>query len=155
MVHHLLFQKSHGILPFQNPWIGECIKRGQTVTTEMEVFFKYCPSKIFAVTGSNGKTTTTTLISKMLEAEGYKVFLGGNIGKALMPCLDEITKDDIADDEPLFTEGLGLDSIDALELGMALKKKYDIQMDTDKEDNKKHFYSVSTLVDYIRGQING
>lgn len=69
--------------------------------------------------------------------------------------LEEITKDDIADDESLFTEGLGLDSIDALELGMALKKKYNIQMDTDKEDNKKHFYSVSTLADYIRGQING
>lgn len=45
--------RSHGILPFQNPWIGECIERGQKVTTEMEVFFKLCPSKIFAVTGSN------------------------------------------------------------------------------------------------------
>lgn len=88
--------RSHGILPFQNPWIGECIKRGQTVTTEMEVFFKYCPCRIYAVTGSNGKTTTTTLISKMLEAEGNKVFLGGNIGKALMPALDEITENDIA-----------------------------------------------------------
>ena len=74
--------RSHGILPFQNPWIGECIERGQIVTTEMEVFFKYCPCKIFAVTGSNGKTTTTTLIAKMLEAAGNKVYLGGNIGKS-------------------------------------------------------------------------
>lgn len=88
--------RSHGILPFQNPWIGECIKRGQTVTSEMEVFFKYCPCKIYAITGSNGKTTTTTLISKMLEAEGNKVFLGGNIGRALMPALNEISKNDIA-----------------------------------------------------------
>lgn len=88
--------RSHGILPFQNPWIMECIKRGQTVTTEMEVFFKYCPAKIYAVTGSNGKTTTTTLISKMLALQGYNVFLGGNIGKALMPALDEITENDIA-----------------------------------------------------------
>ncbi|MCR5208084.1 MAG: UDP-N-acetylmuramoyl-L-alanine--D-glutamate ligase [Eubacterium sp.] len=88
--------RSHGILPFQNAWIGECIRRGQTVTTEMEVFFKYCPCKIFAITGSNGKTTTTTLISKMLEAAGNRVFLGGNIGKALMPSLDEITEKDIA-----------------------------------------------------------
>lgn len=88
--------RSHGILPFQNPWIGECIGRGQTVTTEMEVFFKYCPSKIIAVTGSNGKTTTTTLISEMLKKQGYNVFLGGNIGKALMPALDEITENDIA-----------------------------------------------------------
>ena len=88
--------RSHGILPFQNPWIGECLERGQTVTTEMEVFFDFCPCKIYAVTGSNGKTTTTTLISKMLEAEGKRVFLGGNIGKALMPELDNITESDIA-----------------------------------------------------------
>ncbi len=88
--------RSHGILPFQNPWIGECLNRGQTVTTEMEVFFEYCPCKIYAVTGSNGKTTTTTLISKMLEKEGKKVYLGGNIGKALMPELDNITENDYA-----------------------------------------------------------
>lgn len=88
--------RSHGILPFQNPWIGECIKRGQKVTTEMEIFFKLCPAKIVAVTGSNGKTTTTTLIAKMLEKQGHKVYLGGNIGKALMPELDTITENDIA-----------------------------------------------------------
>ncbi len=88
--------RSNGILPFQNSWIGECIKRGQIVTSEMEVFFSFCPAKIIAVTGSNGKTTTTTIISKMLEAEGNKVFLGGNIGKALMPELDKITENDYA-----------------------------------------------------------
>lgn len=88
--------RSHGILPFQNPWIGECIERGQKVTTEMEIFFKLCPAKIFAVTGSNGKTTTTTLIAKMLEKQGLKVYLGGNIGKALMPELETITENDIA-----------------------------------------------------------
>ena len=87
--------RSHGILPFQNPWIGECIERGQKVTTEMEIFFKLCPAKIFAVTGSNGKTTTTTLIAKMLEKQGRKVYLGGNIGKALMPELETITENDI------------------------------------------------------------
>lgn len=91
-----LIFRSHGILPFQNKWIGECIERGQRVTTEMEIFFSLCPAKIIAVTGSNGKTTTTTLISKMLEAEGNKVFLGGNIGKALMPELETITEKDIA-----------------------------------------------------------
>lgn len=88
--------RSHGILPFQNPWIGECIERGQKVTTEMEVFFNLCPSKIIAVTGSNGKTTTTTLIAKMLEKQGKKVYLGGNIGKALMPELETISENDIA-----------------------------------------------------------
>ncbi|MCM1285633.1 MAG: UDP-N-acetylmuramoyl-L-alanine--D-glutamate ligase [Acetobacter sp.] len=91
-----LIFRSHGILPFQNTWISECIERGQKVTTEMEVFFNLCPAEIFAVTGSNGKTTTTTLIAKMLEAQGNKVYLGGNIGKALMPELESITEDDIA-----------------------------------------------------------
>lgn len=50
----------------------------------------------FAVTGSNGKTTTTTLIAKMLEAAGNNLYIGGNIGKALMPALDTITEEDIA-----------------------------------------------------------
>lgn len=88
--------RSHGILPFQNPWIGECIERGQTVTTEMEIFFRLCPAKIIAVTGSNGKTTTTTLIAEMLKKQGLNVYLGGNIGKALMPELETIDKNDIA-----------------------------------------------------------
>ena len=69
--------------------------------------------------------------------------------------LEEITPDDIESDSPLFNEGLGLDSIDALELGMALKKKYDLKMGSDKEENKKHFYSVSSLAEFIRGQIDG
>lgn len=134
--------RSHGILPFQNPWIGECIKRGQTVTTEMEVFFKYCPSKIFAVTGSNGKTTTTTLISKMLEAEGYKVFLGGNIGKALMPCLDEITKDDIAVVE--------LSSFQLLTMGN-MKNKPDVAVVTNIEcTHQDHHTSLDEYVDAKR-----
>ena len=60
-------------------------KKGIAVTSEMEVFFDLCPATIFAVTGSDGKTTTTTLISKMLEAEGKKVFVGGNIGNPLLP----------------------------------------------------------------------
>lgn len=91
-----LIFRSNGILPFQNPWIGECIERGQKVTSEMEVFFKLCPAKIIGITGSNGKTTTTTIIAKMLEAEGRNVYLGGNIGKALMPELETITAQDIA-----------------------------------------------------------
>jgi acyl carrier protein len=69
--------------------------------------------------------------------------------------LDEVSPADIKDDEPLFTEGLGLDSIDALELGMALKKKYSIKMSADKEANKKSFYSINTLSEFVRSQING
>ena len=64
--------------------------------------------------------------------------------------LEDITPEDIKDEEPLFIEGLGLDSIDALELGMALKKQYNLKMSADKEENKKHFYSVKTLAEFIR-----
>ena len=64
--------------------------------------------------------------------------------------LEDITVDDIEDEAPLFIDGLGLDSIDALELGMALKKKYNLKMSSNKEENKKYFYSVRTLADYVR-----
>ncbi len=134
--------RSHGILPFQNPWVGECIKRGQTVTTEMEVFFDYCPAKIFAITGSNGKTTSTTLISKMLEAQGYKVFLGGNIGKALMPALDEITSDDIAVVE--------LSSFQLLTMGNMVGKP-DVSVVTNIEcTHQDHHISLDEYVDAKR-----
>ena len=63
--------------------------------------------------------------------------------------LEDITPSDINTDAPLFGEGLGLDSIDALELGMALKKKYDLTFQSDKQANKKYFYSVASLADYI------
>ncbi len=69
--------------------------------------------------------------------------------------LEEITPDDIKNEEPLFGEGLGLDSIDALELGMALKRKYNITLSTDKEQNKKFFYSIKTLSEFVRSKING
>lgn len=68
--------------------------------------------------------------------------------------LDDITPDDIKNDEPLFNEGLGLDSIDALELGMALKREFNITFSKDKEENKKHFCSVKTIAEYIRTQKN-
>ena len=54
------------------------------VTSEMEAFFAVCPCRIIAITGSDGKTTTSTLIAKLLSEEGYRVHLGGNIGKPLL-----------------------------------------------------------------------
>ena len=69
-------------------------KRGIAVTSEMEVFFDLCPATIFAVTGSDGKTTTTTLIAKMLEAEGKTVHVGGNIGNPLLPEIEKIKPED-------------------------------------------------------------
>lgn len=69
---------------------------GAVVTSEMEVFFQLCPCPIFAVTGSDGKTTSTTLISKFLSAQGKKCYLGGNIGTPLLPKIFEIQPDDVA-----------------------------------------------------------
>lgn len=69
---------------------------GTRITSEMEEFFSLCPCKKIAVTGSDGKTTTTTLIAKLLEAQGYKVWLGGNIGVNLFATLDDIKSDDYA-----------------------------------------------------------
>lgn len=81
-------------MSFHLPELEDARKKGIAVTSEMEVFFDLCPATIFAVTGSDGKTTTTTLIAKMLEAEGKKVYIGGNIGKPLMPEIDKISSDD-------------------------------------------------------------
>lgn len=69
--------------------------------------------------------------------------------------LEDISTEDIKDDEPLFNEGLGLDSIDALELGMALKRRFNLKLNSNKEENKKYFYSVKMLADLIRKQQNG
>lgn len=63
--------------------------------------------------------------------------------------LEDISSDDIETSAPLFGEGLSLDSIDALELGMALKKKYDLTFKSNKDENKKYFYSVETLANFI------
>lgn len=63
--------------------------------------------------------------------------------------LEDIKPEDIVDSEPLFGEGLGLDSIDALELGVALKKKFGVNFSAENADNKKHFASVNALAAYI------
>ncbi len=81
-------------MSFNLPELDDARKRGIAVTSEMEVFFDLCPATVFAVTGSDGKTTTTTLIAKMLEAEGKKVHVGGNIGNPLLPEIENISADD-------------------------------------------------------------
>ena len=71
-------------------------KRGSQITSEMEVFFALCPCPILAVTGSDGKTTTTTIIARLLEAAGKRVHLGGNIGHPLLAEVDAIGPEDWA-----------------------------------------------------------
>ncbi|MBQ7960846.1 MAG: UDP-N-acetylmuramoyl-L-alanine--D-glutamate ligase [Clostridia bacterium] len=71
-------------------------EKGIEVTSEMELFFELCPCEIIAVTGSDGKTTTTTLIGEMLKKEGYTCHIGGNIGKPLVAELENMKPDDKA-----------------------------------------------------------
>ncbi len=80
----------------ENPALKTLREAGAEVTSEMEVFFECCPCHLIAVTGSDGKTTTTTLIAKMLEEAGKKVFLGGNIGAPLLPRLEQMAPSDFA-----------------------------------------------------------
>ena len=79
-----------------NPAIEALRSRGAAVTSEMEVFFEVCPCHLIAVTGSDGKTTTTTLISELLKAAGKKVWLGGNIGTPLLPLCRRMQPEDYA-----------------------------------------------------------
>ena len=79
-----------------NPAIQALAAQGAKITSEMDVFFEVCPCLIIAVTGSDGKTTTTTLISEMLKAAGKTVWLGGNIGTPLLPRTRQMGPEDYA-----------------------------------------------------------
>ena len=86
--------KSPGIKAY-TPQIQKAIKDGKIMTSEIEIFMTLCPCKIIGVTGSDGKTTTTTLIYEMLKREGYRTHVGGNIGKPLLANLEDIYEDDM------------------------------------------------------------
>ena len=78
------------------PEIAACVDRGAVLTSEMEVFFEVCPCTIIAVTGSDGKTTTTTIIAELLKAAGRRVWVGGNIGHPLLCEADGMLATDYA-----------------------------------------------------------
>ena len=86
--------RTPGMLP-DLPQLVSAIENGAELTSEMEVFFRLCPCRIIAVTGSDGKTTTTTIIAGLLKAAGYRTFVGGNIGHPLLCEVDEIHPDDM------------------------------------------------------------
>ena len=76
--------------------LSEAVSRGAVLTSEMETFFEVCPCRIVAVTGSDGKTTTTSVIAEMLRRGGYTVHIGGNIGHPLLCEADSMKPEDIA-----------------------------------------------------------
>ena len=87
--------RTPGLHPF-TPELAAAKERGAVLTSEMEAFFAVCPCRIIAVTGSDGKTTTTTMVSELLKAQGHRVFLGGNIGTPLLDKTPDMTPDDWA-----------------------------------------------------------
>lgn len=95
-LEHLDFDivfRTPGLMPFDSH-LTAVREKGGIVTSEMELFFKLCPCKIIAITGSDGKTTTTTIISELLKAQGYTVHLGGNIGRPLLCDVDNMREED-------------------------------------------------------------
>lgn len=87
--------RTPGLMPF-NTALVNAADNGSIITSEMEVFFEVCPCKVIAITGSDGKTTTTTIISELLKKEGYTVHIGGNIGQPLLCAAPDFKEDDIA-----------------------------------------------------------
>jgi len=87
--------RTPGLMP-TNPAISEVVRNGAVLTSEMEVFVEICPCKMIGVTGSDGKTTTTSIIAQILRNEGITTHLGGNIGTPLLCSVDEMKADDIA-----------------------------------------------------------
>ncbi len=87
--------RTPGLMPFEEH-LAAAEVRGSLLTSEMEVFMRLCPCRIIAVTGSDGKTTTSTIISELLKAAGCRVHLGGNIGHPLLCEIPEIAPEDVA-----------------------------------------------------------
>lgn len=79
-----LIFRTPGLSP-NTPELENAVEKGSVITSEMELFFQLCPCTIIGITGSDGKTTTTTLISEFLREAGKNVYVGGNIGKPLLP----------------------------------------------------------------------
>ncbi len=84
-----LILRTPGMKPYLPPFAA-ARESGKTVTSEMELFFDLCPAPIYAVTGSDGKTTTTTIIAGLLKQAGNTVHLGGNIGNSMLPLVEDI-----------------------------------------------------------------
>ncbi len=92
--HDVIF-RTPGLMPF-DPHLETARARGAKITSEMEAFLSLCPCKVIAITGSDGKTTTSTIISELLKAAGWRVHLGGNIGNPLLCEIPDIGENDIA-----------------------------------------------------------
>ncbi len=87
--------RTPGLSP-NTPELQQAVQNGALLSSEMEVFFQTCPSHLVGVTGSDGKTTTTTIIAECLKEAGKNVYVGGNIGKPLLPDVPDMVEEDYA-----------------------------------------------------------
>ena len=131
--------RTPGLSP-NSPALLEAAEKGSRVTSEMELFFQLCPCRIIAVTGSDGKTTTTTLISEFLKEAGYNVYVGGNIGKPLLP--------DVADMVP---EDMVVLELSSFQL-MSMRQSPDVAVFTNLSPNHLDYHH--TMEEYTAAKLN-
>jgi len=134
-----LIFRTPGLSP-NNPALLEAAQRGSRITSEMELFFELCPCRMIAVTGSDGKTTTTTLISEFLKEAGYNVYVGGNIGKPLLP--------DVADMVP---EDMVVLELSSFQL-MSMRQSPDVAVFTNLSPNHLDYHH--TMEEYTAAKLN-
>ena len=94
-LHEDVIFRTPGLSP-NTPELVNAVQRGIELSSEMELFFQTCPSRLIGVTGSDGKTTTTTIIAEFLKEAGRNVYVGGNIGKPLLPDVADMVEEDFA-----------------------------------------------------------
>ncbi|MFA9397913.1 MAG: UDP-N-acetylmuramoyl-L-alanine--D-glutamate ligase, partial [Clostridiaceae bacterium] len=133
------------------PMLVKAKKDGAYITSEMEEFIKYCPGKIFGVTGSDGKTTTTTIIYNLLKEQGYKTYVGGNIGMPLFSNIEDIKEEDkIVLELSSFQLMTISDSVDVAIVTNLSPNHLDIHKDMDEYiDSKKNIYRFQTKDDTL------
>ncbi|RHR08981.1 UDP-N-acetylmuramoyl-L-alanine--D-glutamate ligase [Pseudoflavonifractor sp. AF19-9AC] len=131
--------RTPGLSP-NTPELQQAAEKGREITSEMELFFQLCPCKIIGVTGSDGKTTTTTLISEFLREAGRNVYLGGNIGRPLLP--------DVASMEP---EDVVVVELSSFQL-MTMKKSPNVAVFTNLSPNHLDYHH--TMEEYTAAKLN-
>ncbi|MDR2568777.1 MAG: UDP-N-acetylmuramoyl-L-alanine--D-glutamate ligase [Oscillospiraceae bacterium] len=131
--------RTPGLMP-RNPALVDAVKRGAVLTSEMEVFFEVCPCKTIAITGSDGKTTTTSIIAELLKNAGKTAYIGGNIGMPLLCKADDMQPEDFAVVE-----------LSSFQL-ITMKKSPDIAVVTNLSPN--HLDIHSDMNEYITAKSN-
>lgn len=140
-------------MSFYNEELIKARENGVIVTSEMEVFFDLCPCKTIGITGSDGKTTTTTIISEILKQSGKTVHVGGNIGRPLLPIIEDINPKDFCVVELSSFQLISMRKSPDISVVTNLAPNHlDIHKDmTEYIESKKKYYSASECI--FKGRI--